>query len=250
MADLRSMPLMERSIVWMSGRSNLLGSPSKPLYRRKDTCSFVVCMPLGTSTTISVPRAVATVWWLASTPLSRTVAACVPVGSIAPTASAALRSCEATVVVSIEALRTASTSMEPWPNLMSEPETALCPTGICGITATALRPRSGDTPSSKCTTGHSTPYVPQACRPMDRSVNFLSMLAPKAGDGEVSGIAPGTSHTAGVGRPGATDRRFGNRGDRGAQGEDGLIAGRRRNGGIAGPGGQARYRCGTTRSYP
>lgn len=88
--------------------------------------------------------------------------------------------------------------MEPWPNLMSEPETALCPTGICGITATALRPRSGDTPSSKCTTGHSTPYVPQACRPMDRSVNFLSMLAPKAGDGEISGIAPGTSHTAGL----------------------------------------------------
>src|SRR3954467_7344592 len=45
------------------------------------------------------------------------------------------------------------------------------------------------------------PYVPHACRAIDRSVKSLSMLAPKSGDGEISGIAPGSSQTVGSSWP-------------------------------------------------
>ena len=39
--------------------------------------------------------------------------------------------------------------------------------------------------------------MPQACSAIDRSVNSLVDVAPKSGDGAISGIAPGSSHTFG-----------------------------------------------------
>ena len=39
--------------------------------------------------------------------------------------------------------------------------------------------------------------MPHACSAIDRSVNSFSMLLPKSGDGAISGIAPGSSHTFG-----------------------------------------------------
>ena len=40
--------------------------------------------------------------------------------------------------------------------------------------------------------------MPHACRAIDRSVNCLSMFAgSKSGEGTISGIAPGSSHTVG-----------------------------------------------------
>lgn len=44
-------------------------------------------------------------------------------------------------------------------------------------------------------TGQSTPYAPQACMTIERSVKSLSMLAPKDPPGTISGIAPGISHS-------------------------------------------------------
>ena len=46
-------------------------------------------------------------------------------------------------------------------------------------------------------TGQSTPYAPQACITIDRSVKSRSMLAPKSPPGTISGIAPGISHSVG-----------------------------------------------------
>ena len=69
--------------------------------------------------------------------------------------------------------------------------------GSCGTTATRFRPRSGETPSHWWTTGQSTPYAPQACITIDRSVYSRSMLAPKSGLGAISGIMPGISQTSG-----------------------------------------------------
>src|SRR5215218_4912093 len=71
------------------------------------------------------------------------------------------------------------------------------PAGNCGTTATRPRPRSGETPSHWWITGQSTPYAPQACMTMDRSVKSRSILAPKSGLGAISGMAPGISHTVG-----------------------------------------------------
>ena len=52
---------------------------------------------------------------------------------------------------------------------------------------------SGRTPSCWCTTGHAVPRLPQAWMNIERQVQQRSMFLPKAGDGTISGIAPGCS---------------------------------------------------------
>jgi len=83
------------------------------------------------------------------------------------------------------------------PNLILSADALVCPAGSCGTTATRPRPSSGDTPSHWWMTGQSTPYAPQACITIERSVNSRSMLAPKSPPGTISGIAPGISQRLG-----------------------------------------------------
>ena len=80
---------------------------------------------------------------------------------------------------------------------MFRPLISCWPLGSCGTIRNLSRPRSGDTPSCWCTTGHRLPYAPQACSTIERSLNGLSMLGVKSPSGAISGIDPGISHTWG-----------------------------------------------------
>src|SRR6266511_1664614 len=91
------------------------------------------------------PRAVVTRVYATGAPFSVTAVTCLPVGSTAPIVRATVR------------CRVAATSTDPVPSWMALPAMLDCPSGICGTTVTVPRPRSGATPSSKCTTGQRIP---------------------------------------------------------------------------------------------
>ncbi len=117
-----------------------------------ETTSTLVPLPAPASTTTSWPRAVSRTSYVAGSPSRVTAETSAPSGSTCPIVSSADRS-RVTVVVSVEAVRSAETSTDPSPSTMLLPATRSCPSGTSGTTARAPRPRSGLTPSWWWTTG-------------------------------------------------------------------------------------------------